>query len=141
MKKFRKKTLETIAVVIVLAILVFLAFFLKNLNEAQDRDMKRITDLNNLRSALQFYYLDNGHYPIEKQWCSLELNCDTLSKEIKSYLPEIPKDPLFPKKKGYSYLYRTTENGSDYKICAKLETDTSYELGSKKSFLILSPAK
>ncbi len=139
MNKNKKKTLETAVVIVMLGMLVFFTVLIQYISKARDRDIVRITDINKLRTALQFYYLDNGHYPIEKQWCSLELNCDTLSEEIKPYLSEIPKDPLYSKNQDYFYLYRTTEDGSDYKIYTRLEQGGSYELGSKRSFLIISP--
>ena len=139
MKRNKKNVLKIVTVIVMLGMLVFFTVLIQYISEARDRDIVRITDINKLRTALQFYYLDNGHYPAEKQWCSLESNCDNLSKEIKPYLSEIPKDPLYSKDQDYSYLYKTTEDGSDYKIYTRLERGGSYELGSKRSFLIISP--
>ncbi len=143
----KKKTspsrfLELIATLVIIIFLLTVAFILRNVNQAQDRDAERISEINILRTALQFHYLDKGYYPIQAEWCSIELDCNTLSLAMKDYLPEIPKDPLYPEGEGkrkYSYQYKTTDDGLEYRIYTNLERGGPYELGSKGSFIISSP--
>lgn len=136
------RLLELIVVLVVFIFLLSLAYMLANMNRSQARDAERISQANHLRTALQFHYLDEGYYPIQAEWCSLEVDCDTLLNEIKPYLSWAIKDPLYPKEeygRKYSYQYRTTIDGQDYKIHVELEEKGPYELGSKNSFKILSP--
>ena len=141
-KKSKFSVLISIAVLAIIIILLGLAVIIVCMSRIQSRDTERILEINNLREALQFHYVDKGYYPIETEWCSLESDCEVLSKEIESYLSTLPRDPLYPKeeKRGkYSYQYRTTDDGSEYKIYAILEEGGPYGLGSKGSFIISPP--
>lgn len=140
-KTSRLRLLELIITIGVIIFLLGIAFALEDINSAETRDAERISEVNILRAALQFHYLDKGYYPKQTEWCSIELDCSTLSAAIKAYLPEIPKDPLYPKEEGkkYSYQYKTTGDGLEYKIYTNLERGGPYELGSKGSFMIPSP--
>jgi type II secretory pathway pseudopilin PulG len=136
------RLLEVIVVLVVFVFLLSLAYILADMNRTQARDAERISQADHLRTALQFHYLDKGYYPIHTEWCSLEADCDTLLKEIEPYLSWEIKDPLYPKEeygRRYSYQYRTTVNGQDYKIHVELEEKGPYELGSKNSFTISPP--
>jgi len=109
-------------------------------NQAETRDTERISEVNIVRAALQFYYADNDYYPIESRWCSLESDCETFFQTMTNYLSEIPRDPLYSEAGGeYSYQYRTTADGLEYKIFINLERGGPYELGSKGSFIISLP--
>jgi len=136
------RSLEIIIVVVILMILLGIAFLISELNQAQARNAKRISEVNKLRTVLQFHYLDKGNYPVQAEWCYLELDCNALAEGIKPYLKELPRDPLYPREGGgriYSYQYRTTADGQEYKIHVELERQECYELGSKGSFKIPSP--
>lgn len=134
--------MEFSVVTVAIVFLLIIAFFINSRNLAESRNVERISGVNKLREVLQLYYLDKGFYPIQSEWCSLELNCDNLSVEIKSYLDKLPRDPLYPEEedgKKYSYQYRTTIDGLEYKIFAKLEGQKPYQLNSKGGFSIPSP--
>jgi len=139
----KAKGIGIVEFTIVMGIIVLLlgvAFILRNISQAQSRDAERISEINIIRASLQFYYLDNGYYPIETEWCSIESNCPNLSGAIKPYLAQIPEDPLYQEgEKRYSYQYRTTDDGLEYKIYTNLEKGGPYELGSRGSFVISSP--
>lgn len=137
-----KRLMEFSVVTVAIVFLLIIAFFINSRNLAESRNVERISGVNKLREVLQLYYLDKGFYPIQSEWCSLELNCDNLSVEIKSYLDKLPRDPLYPEEedgKKYSYQYRTTIDGLEYKIFAKLEGQKPYQLNSKGGFSIPSP--
>ena len=142
-KKLSRPRLLEIAIVMITIVFLFaIAFSLVIINQAQNRDIERISEVNDLRAALQSYYLDKGYYPVEASWCSVESNCQNLLKEIPPYLSVLPQDPLYPandEEKLYSYRYKTTEDGKEYKIYAELERKEFYELGSKGSFILSYP--
>lgn len=141
-KKLEKRIKELLIVAIAIIILSTIALILTVINQSENRDIERISGINKIREALQLYYLDKNYYPIQSEWCSVELNCDNFSVKIKPYLQEIPKDPFYPGEENgnkYSYQYKTTPDGSEYKIYSYLEKRESYELSSKGGFMILSP--
>lgn len=138
-KMSQNRFLELTTVLIVVVFLLIIAFVLRGANQAETRDSERISEINILRTALQFHYLDKNHYPIEAEWCSIELNCDILFSAMKDYLPEIPKDPLYSEEGEYSYRYKTTNDGLEYKIHTNLERGGPYEIGSRGSFIISFP--
>lgn len=138
LKRLTEFSVVTFAFVFLLAI----AFFINSRNSVESRNVERISGVNKLREVLQLYYLDKGSYPIQSEWCSLEFNCENLLVEIKPYLDNLPEDPLFPKEENgekYSYQYRTTIDGSEYKIFAKLEGQKPYQLNSRGGFSIPLP--
>jgi len=141
-KKLNKRSMELIIIILAIFVLLIIVFLLMIVNQAENRDIERISSINKLREALQLYYLDKNYYPTQFQWCSLEINCNNLSTEIKPYLKEMPKDPFYPKEKNgkiYSYQYKTTADGREYKIYANLEKGKPYELNSKGGFSISLP--
>jgi type II secretory pathway pseudopilin PulG len=141
-KKLNKRIGELTIVGAAIIFLLIVAFLLTITDRAENRDIERISGTNKIREALQFYYLDKNYYPIQTEWCSVELNCDNLSAELRPYLNEMPRDPFYPQEKNgkkYSYQYRTTADGLEYKIFTNSEEGKSYELHSKGGFLIPSP--
>jgi len=140
-KKLKKRFGELAITAAAIIFLLIIALLLTIVNQAETRDIERISGINKIREALQLYYLDKNYYPIQPEWCSVELDCSNFSVEIKPYLQEIPKDPFYPKEengKRYSYQYKTTPDGLEYKIYADLEKREFYELSSKGGFSIPS---
>jgi len=150
-------TLTEVLVVIALIIIIVLGVLVASSplapegGRAQARDVKRITELNNLRTALQLYFMEYGEYPTSTEtegWCSLEQTdpeaddyCVNLITVLSPYLAEMPGDPLYgreiePPGKKYSYQYRSTSSGEEYKIHADLETRDSHEISSGGGYVI-----
>src|SRR3989344_3995963 len=76
--------------------------------DAQTRDYKRVTDVDQLRIAAELYFDDNGSYPIE------------LSPEnLKAYIKSIPKDPLTDSY--YNYAYYPADKPIKFQIWTSLE--------------------
>ena len=94
----------------------------------RSRDAKRQGDLEQLRSALEMYRADNGHYPPTNP--SSFATADNLETDLVTggYLSEIPEDPQTP-----DSIYRFRVNNLDagsgdyfgYCLCADLETLTA----------------
>lgn len=112
--------------------------------QKNSRDTQRISDLNNLKSALQQYYADEQRYPNTLQTelanGSALTNCSGFATNppctvTKTYLNKTPKDP-----NSQSYFYRPVLSSSQldnscgisgglevgqchyYILCAKLES-------------------
>ncbi len=71
---------------------------------SQSNDAKRKSDLQQLESALEIYFLVNQKYP------------SSLSDLNPNYIFIIPKDP-----DGSDYYYIQTNDGNSYNLCAKLD--------------------
>ena len=90
----------------------------------QARDVRRITDIQNIQAALELYYLDNNAYP------------EKLAEVVEQgYLPVVPLDP---DSEEYEYVY-TPIGASPSNYC-----DLSFELeegiaGYEKGRNIINP--
>jgi len=83
------------------------------------RDGKRLADLNNLRNALEMYYMDNSNqYPSTSgNWRNVSSALGGL--ESGGYLRGLPSDP----KSNWHYLYRS--DGTCYCLSAHVEISSS----------------
>ncbi|MDP2741242.1 MAG: prepilin-type N-terminal cleavage/methylation domain-containing protein [bacterium] len=107
-KKSKKNILTTgftiIELIVVIAIIAVLAsIVMVNVSSfrAKARDARRISDLRNIRTALDMYFVDNGFYP--PSGCGYDCNgysysynssWQTLENYLKPYLSSLPKDPI-----------------------------------------------
>lgn len=111
-----KKAFTLVEILVVATIIMLLAsigFVSYSSLSKQSRDSRRVADLQNLRSALEFYRSDAGSYPC----CTIE----SLDQLVPSgYINKIPEDP---KSDNPSYCYSST--GFNYELCAKLEDGTA----------------
>lgn len=151
--------IELLVVVAIIGILATVVLASLGSARAKARDAKKLSDINNIQKALEFYYIDNGKYPSEPQiyyfaftdttlpcghdsapsagvgaWCDLEA-------ELADYIPSLPRGTT-----GYTreYLYKS-RTGNQYALGVKLESNSSamtsdggispdyYEVGPMKS--------
>lgn len=75
---------ELLVVIAIIGVLATLLVLQLNIARARARDIKRIADMNQVRSTLEFYFDDNGSYPAQAD----------MSPLAPSYLALIPVDPL-----------------------------------------------
>ena len=146
MLKKSKKGFTVIELLLVIAIIGLIASVLiVTLSEAraQARDAKRKIEVDTIRKAIEFYYIEYNRYPKKTKWASLEEDpiLDTgerFSEAVGEWLPTIPKDPLWGQTKEtgepYSYQYKTNPDATEYKIHVKMETGAhvayeAYSLG------------
>ncbi|MFZ5845375.1 MAG: type II secretion system protein [Patescibacteria group bacterium] len=110
----------------------------------RSRDTKRKSDLEQIRSALEMYRVDNGYYP--NTGTGTWTDASNLSTALVStYLPAIPSDPQSATQ---TYRYRAINfsGGNYYGYClsTKLEsenpTDTcTPDVGSLHNYGVKSP--
>lgn len=111
---------ELLVVIAIIGILATLLILQLGVARSRSRDAKRIADVNQVRSALELYFDDNGQYPATQ----------ALSTSLSPrYLQNLPQDPLSGTCSGYSgasgcYGYAwspTTGRAIRYQIWAELE--------------------
>lgn len=104
--------LELLVVVGIISLLFALGINSYSTLTKQSRDAKRVSDLQNIRSALELYRTRNDLYP------------ETIGLLLMGYLNNWPEDPL-----KWNYIY-TPLTGSpavvvDYRLCGRKELDTT----------------
>ena len=90
----RREALTLIELLVVVAILGILATVvtvnvIDRLKEAKVAKAK--ADIAELKTALQFYKLDNGHYPSSSE--GLQVLTQKTEKQPNGYIASLPKDP------------------------------------------------
>jgi len=122
-------------------------------SRSKARDAQRISDMNQVRNAIELYMLDHAGVPPSESYpygaWSLELNNTysvwTPKNDLApKYISKVPEDPLSPsapipnsEQYGYWYYYQRgayfnpstntltiTNNNKDYAVCTKLENPT-----------------
>lgn len=132
--------IELLVVISIIGLLSSIVLTSVNSARAKARDARRITDLNQIRTALEFYFDANGFYPQSN--CGWDCNgyrysydgsWDALATDLAPYLPALPKDTLNngscpPWNAGcHTYAYGNVGRNSQrvqYDLTANLE-DTS----------------
>ncbi len=94
--------IELLVVISIIALLSSIVLTSVNSARAKARDARRIADLDQIRTALEFYFDANGYYP--QSDCGWDCNgyrysysdssWNALAADLQPYLPTLPKDPL-----------------------------------------------
>ena len=92
---------ELLVVISIIGLLSSIVLTSVNSARAKARDARRIADLNQIRTALEFYFDANGFYP--QSDCGWDCNgyrysytpssWDALATDLRPYIPTLPKDP------------------------------------------------
>lgn len=141
--KMSKKAFTIIELLFVISIVGLLASIVLvwiSSSRGKARDSKRIVEVSTLQKAVEFHYNDLNEYPEAADWIKIEEN-PVFAEAMKPYLPQIPKDPLYPKEEGgkiFSYQYKSTEDRQGYKIHVEMETETETETGEHASYEVFS---
>ncbi len=128
-----KKGFTLIELLVVIAIIGILSsVVLASLSSARvkSRDARRMADLNQIRTAVELYYSEHGHYPImATNWTSFDSTAyknnaitnpvaTNLATALAPYLPSGVADPQRGTAGDAGYLYRSesTTSGASYCI-------------------------
>jgi prepilin-type N-terminal cleavage/methylation domain-containing protein len=137
-KTVAARAFTLIELLVVIAIIGLLSsIVLAALQTARNKgsDAKRFSDLRSMEQALDAYYQDNGHYPINSScnnsgtnWCTMCANLGVfvnfssaatmIPGLTPTYIATIPQDPLYSGAAGDAscYAYTTDAAGKDYKF-------------------------
>lgn len=149
MMKKGEKGFTLIELLVVIAVIGILAgVILASLNNARAkaRDARRISDLSEIKKALELYYSDFGYYPASS--CGWDCNgyaysgnstWTTLASSLAPYI-KLPNDPVnsggYPwDTNGYTYAYGNvgrTVYSPQYDLVAQFETANPYRCSIKQ---------
>lgn len=141
----RNKGFTLIELLVVIAIIgVLSSIVLSSLNSARQkaRDAQRVSDLTQIRTALEMYYHTNGAYPSTGGawrsecvgWGSYVGN-NVIPGLVPTYLPRFPADPSMNKAANTScYIYRSAD-GKDYALLDHNIQDPGFNYLSRPSFV------
>ena len=113
---------ELLVVIAIIALLSSIAAVSLQQARMQARSVRRLTDLNAMRQALELYVADNGQYPATNGWrldCYDANHYDDYIPGVSQFIVNLPHDPL-TRCSGDSgdYYYGYISDGTDYKIMA-----------------------
>lgn len=137
MNKKQNKGFTLIELLVVIAIISLLSTtVMASLNQARQksRDAKRISDMKAIQTALEMYYNDNNHYPIQPGWTG---ECAAWNQQadpnniipglVPTYLGKMPSAPMMNKTGNTDcYLYTTDAQGLNYALLSHNSTDINY---------------
>ena len=134
LKKQRGFTLiELLIIIVIIVILVSISVIALNGQRAKARDAKRISDVKQIRTALEFYYSDEGEYPIEanpvvlgsqnkEKLCSKSVGgfvaTETECNQESIYMTAIPIEPLASQ----NFIYSGSADGYDITFTTEQES-------------------
>jgi general secretion pathway protein G len=121
--------IELLVVIAIIALLSTLSVVALNSARVKSRDARRLSDIKQIRTALEMYFDQNNSYPIDSanighgyDYACIGPGGFQDSNCPNAYMEVIPPDP----QTAYSYVYNST-TGLDYELTYHLEgTDQDY---------------
>ena len=137
--------IELLVAVSIIGILAGIILVSTGAARGRGRDLKRVSDLNQIKIALEKYHNDNSVYPVTAGWRS-ECNgygglapTQVIPGLVPTYLSSFPSDPSMNKVNSTScYLYYS--NGVDYALLDHIIQDSGFG-GYASQPTLLDPAR
>jgi prepilin-type N-terminal cleavage/methylation domain-containing protein len=117
--------IELLVVIAIIGILATIIFVALGASNAKGRDARRISELRQIKYALELYYDENGYYPQRLYTAS-----GRTSLQGSSFMPSPPKDPSGVNYNYASFGYYWNPDCTGYHLGATLEEDTNGSLTS-----------
>ena len=128
---------ELLVVIAIIGILSTLSVVSLNSARAKSRDARRLSDIKQIRTALDLYYDSSSTYPLSCSplgtstcacltsvgWTSTANCTGTI------FMQKVPSDPL----SSASYTYNQTSSGQSYEIIYKLEANSGNSTATPSS--------
>lgn len=124
MKTTRAFTLiEILVAIAIIGVLSAVVLASVNTARAKANNAKRLSDLHQIRTALELYVSANGSYPVQLGWRGTTPGCYGTGTDpntaipglVPNFIPAMPQDPK-PTLPNYCYLYYS--DGTNYKVLA-----------------------
>lgn len=140
--------IELMVVISIISLLSSIIFSSINTARMNARDAKRISDVRQIRIALELYRNQNGTYPVSGFIRSTDPTWDTtsaLQTALTTHMPKIPKDPVnapdsdpwFTGNYTYAYYYSpvSSPQAKSYDLTVQLENTSSPLRASVKNWV------
>ncbi len=113
--------MELLVAISIIAILTAVGVVSYGSINKRSRDVRRKSDLEQIRSALELYRADNGFYPAACGASWSDISCLKTALVDASYLSNLPTDP-----KGASYRFKASNPsaGQYYGYCLETTVET-----------------
>lgn len=115
--------IEILVVVTIISILASIAAVSYSRFVKQSRDVRRKTDIEQIRAAIELYRNFKGVYPTP----GMVFGSGAIVDGATTYMSKIPNDPMYTGPSAYTYYYVSTPvppplpGYQDYKLCAYIE--------------------
>jgi len=114
--------IELIVVLAIIAMLLSIGITRFSSTQQKSRDVRRISDIQEIKKALNPYQLEETSFPIEPTEITITGEGEfSTTLEAAGVISAVPVDPQHP---GLFYTYQSNSSGSDYDLKFCLETST-----------------
>lgn len=147
LKNVYTKGFTLIELLVVIAVIIILASIMISsisLSRAKARDTQRISDIRQMRLALELYKSDHGDYPVTTNDYFIDNSYDnwsgswsgnpvTLKTDLAPYLSKLPIDPVnsspqpWIEGNGYGYAYKYKPGSHNYDTTQRYDLVTILE--------------
>ncbi len=114
--------IELLVVIAIIGVLASIVLASLNTARRKSRDARRITDIKQIRLALELYYdgVGAGAYPTAVASCTAAVANGLEALSANNYIPQVPRDPIGA----------NTVNCYAYSTASAAGTKTTYHLGA-----------
>lgn len=116
--------IELLVVIAIIGMLSSVVLASLNTARAKARDARRLSDMSQVRTALELYYSDNNNrYPPEG--VGTYFVRDIATALAPSYIAQTPSDPLYAGQTN-DYMYHLNPSTQTYILMVRLEKNTTW---------------
>lgn len=118
--QLKKRAFTLIELLVVIAIVGLVATLavvgLQNVRQ-NARDSKRVSDMRQLQTALEIFFIENGRYPTEEEWNSGSISSPSSGDPLMGSIPSSPSPADGDcSEASNTYTYTSRDNGASYTI-------------------------